>query len=100
LDEPVDEASAEVVNEVAEPARKTNGKAIGSLALGLIGMTGVLFVAAVVAIVLGRRAHAEIEVTRQKGSALASVGIVLGWLGLVVAVSLVVLFIVTTSGGN
>ena len=64
------------------PTRSLNGKAVASLALGLFGMTGVLFVAAIVAIVLGKRSRREIEETGQKGAALAATGIVLGWTGL------------------
>lgn len=69
-------------DEVQAPARKMNGKAVVSLVLGLVGMTGVLFVAAIVAIVLGRRSRQEITETGQKGAALATTGIVLGWTGL------------------
>ena len=84
MDEPV---------EAAEPTtRATNGKAIASLILGLIGMTGVLFAAAIVAIVLGTRARREIEQTGQKGAALATTGIVLGWTGLALAVAFGVYF--------
>ena len=56
----------------------TNKKAIASLVLGIIGMTGVLFVAAIVAIVLGRAARNEIAETGQPGSGLATTGIGLG----------------------
>lgn len=68
-----------------------NGKAITSLILGIIGMTGVLFVAAIVAIVLGRRAKSEIESSDQRGSTLAASGIALGWIGVTVFVVLSVL---------
>ena len=87
--EAVDEAVDEV--EKQPTTRSVNGKAITSLILGIIGMTGVLFVAAIVAIVLGRRAKTEIESSDQRGSALASTGIVLGWVGVAVFAVLFVL---------
>ena len=68
--------------EVQETTRSTNGKAIAAVILGLIGMTGVLFVAAIVAIVLGNRSRREIQSTGQRGGSLATTGIVLGWTGL------------------
>lgn len=70
------------MDEVQDATRSTNGKAIAALILGLIGMTGVLFVAAIVAIVLGNRSKREIEATGQRGGALATTGIALGWIGL------------------
>jgi hypothetical protein len=90
---PEDEIGVEVAEQVEEqPAtRSVNGKAITSLILGIIGMTGVLFVAAIVAIVLGRRAKTEIESSDQRGSALAAAGIVLGWIGVAVFALLFVL---------
>ena len=71
------------MDEAREPARSTNGKAVAALILGVIGMTGVLFVAAIVAIVLGKRSRSEIDATGQRGASLATAGIVLGWTGLV-----------------
>ena len=71
-----------------EGSRSTNGKAVVSLVLGLIGLTGVLFVAAIVAIVLGKRSRLEIESSDQRGAPLATMGIVLGWIGLAWATAL------------
>ena len=85
MDEPAEAA--------APTSSATNGKAIASLILGMIGMTGVLFVAAIVAIVLGTRARREIEQMGQKGAALATTGIVLGWTGLAWVVAFGVYFI-------
>ena len=73
-----------ILDEVEEQSpRKTNRKAIASLVLGTLGSTGVLFVAAIVGIVMVRRANSEIDATGQPGRALATVGIVLGWIGLI-----------------
>ena len=69
--------------ERQEASRSTNKKAIAALVLGLIGLTGVLFVAAIVAIVLGMRSRREIAASDQSGLGLAKAGIVLGWTGLI-----------------
>lgn len=86
-------------DEVQAPARKMNGKAVASLVLGLVGMTGILFVAAIVAIVLGRRSRQEIAETGQKGAALATTGIVLGWTGLAWVVAFGVYFVLGMTEG-
>ena len=73
-----------ILDEVEEQSsRKTNRKSIASLVLRTLGSTGVLFVAAIVGIVMGRRAHSEIDATGQSRRALATIGIVLGWIGLI-----------------
>lgn len=85
----------EVVEPTAAPGRNqrsTNGKAIGSLMLGVIGVTGVPFVASIVAIILGHMARHEIVETGQEGKGLATTGIILGWIGVVLAVIAVVFF--------
>jgi hypothetical protein len=76
----------------AQPPTKTNRKAITSLVLGFLGLTGVLFVAAIVAIVIGRRAHQEIDATGQPGRSLATIGIVLGWTGLIWITAFIIFF--------
>lgn len=69
---------------------------MASLVLGIIGLTGVLFVAAIVGIMMGRGAHREIDATGQPGRSLATAGIVLGWVGLVWAAAIVILFFVAS----
>ena len=61
--------------------RATNGKAIASLVLGIIGLTGIPFVASIISLVLGYSARTEIRIQHQKGAELATAGIVLGWVG-------------------
>jgi len=62
--------------------RKTNGKAVASLVLGLVWCLGI---GSIIALVLGYGAKREIEDSRgtQEGSGLATAGIVLGWIGVV-----------------
>lgn len=73
-------------------AGKTNRKAIASLVLGILGLTGVLFVAAIVAIAIGRGAHREIDATGGSGRGLATTGIVLGWIGLIWFTAFIIFF--------
>ena len=76
----------------ARMAKSTNGKAIGSLFLGVVGVTGVPFMASIVAIILGHMAKQEIAETGQDGKGLATTGVVLGWIGLTLA-ALAVIFV-------
>lgn len=81
---------------------RTNGKAIASLVLGIIGVTGIPFVASVVAIILGHMARREIVERGEEGRGLATAGIILGWVGVVLVLAgvlLVAVFLTTTTGG-
>lgn len=80
--------------------KSTNGKAIGSVVLGVVGVTGVPFVAAIVAIVLGHMARQEIAVSGQEGKGLATTGIVLGWIGLTLALLAIMFFSVLFVSGS
>jgi hypothetical protein len=66
---------------------RTNSKAVWSMVLGIGGFVFVL--AAIPALILGYRAKREIRSTGQQGNDFATVGIVLGW----VEVALAVVFI-------
>jgi len=74
------------------PARpqRTNGNAIASLVLGLVGVG----VGHVLAVVLGLRAKRQIDASngRERGRGLAVAGLVLGWVGIAAAVVLSVLY--------
>ncbi len=81
---------------------RTNGKAIASLVLGIIGVTGIPFVASIVAIILGYMARREIAERGEEGRGLATAGIILGWVGVVLVVAgalLVGVFLTTTGEG-
>jgi uncharacterized membrane protein len=70
------------------PAPKTNPLAIASLVFGLLQpFTGGL--STIPAVVLGHVAHSQIRRTGERGGALATVGLVLGWIGISVAVLVV-----------
>lgn len=72
--------------------RSTNGKAIGSVVMGVIGVTGVPFVASIVAVILGHMARSEMKTDGKQGQGLALTGIILGWIGITVVVLLALVF--------
>lgn len=79
----------------AAPALRTNPLAIASLICGLAQpFTGGLTM--IPAVILGHVAHSQIRRTGERGGALATVGLVLGWVGIsvVVLLSLVVFMFV------
>ena len=76
-------AAPPIVDRAAASAGRTNGKAIASLILGIVGVTGIPFVASVIAIILGYMARREIAETGEDGRGLAIAGIILGWVGVV-----------------
>ena len=72
--------------EAAPPpslAGRTNGKAIASLVLGIVGLTGLPFVCSILAVIFGRSARREIATTGEGGEGLATAGVVLGWIGII-----------------
>lgn len=71
------------------PAPRTNPLAIASLVCGLAQpFTGGLTM--IPAVVLGHVAHSQIRRSGERGGALATVGLVLGWIGISVVVLLIV----------
>ncbi|HUX70072.1 MAG TPA: DUF4190 domain-containing protein [Cellulomonadaceae bacterium] len=78
---------------VAYSTRPTNVAAIVSLVAGICGFNVLPFVGSVIAVVAGHRARAQIARTGENGGRLATVGLWLGYVGLVLVVAIVVLFI-------
>jgi uncharacterized membrane protein len=81
------------------PAPRTNPLAIASLVCGLLQpFSGGLTM--IPAVVLGHVAHSQIRRSGERGGALATVGLVLGWIGIsvVVLVILVVAIVARHSG--
>jgi hypothetical protein len=76
-------------------AGPTNGSAIASLVLGIVGLTGFPVIPSILALVFGYRARREIAQAAgtQSGLGLAKAGIVLGWIG-VILTGLVMMFII------
>jgi Domain of unknown function (DUF4190) len=73
-------------------APRTNGMAIAALACAIGGFF--VFPASFAAVVLGHIARREIRQTGEAGSGMATVGLVLGYVGTVIGVLLIVGFIV------
>ncbi len=83
---------------------QTSGKAIGALISSVVGLTMCLFIGQIIGIVLGHSAKREIARSegRLTGDGLATAGIVVGWIGLLIDVILVVIwgwFVVAAGSG-
>jgi hypothetical protein len=79
-----------------EPVRTASSLAIASLVSGVLGWTLLPLIGCIVAVVTGHMARAEI---RRAGGAvggdgLAIAGLVLGWLGIAMAVAAVLMIVV------
>jgi hypothetical protein len=65
---------------VVKPTSEYNGLAIASMVLGIVWLYGV---GSILALVFGYQAKRQIARTGQRGTGLATAGIVLGWVGVV-----------------
>jgi Domain of unknown function (DUF4190) len=72
-------------DQLVAPYRETNGSAIVSVLLGVFWLAGI---GSLLALVFGYRARREIKNSggSQKGSSLATAGIILGWVGITILV--------------
>jgi hypothetical protein len=81
----------------ASPRRRTNQHAIAALVCGIVGIW--LFPAGIAAIVLGRKALHQIQLSDEEGYGLAKAGMVLGYISIaILIVGLLPLLIGLTSG--
>ncbi|MCD9046576.1 MULTISPECIES: DUF4190 domain-containing protein [unclassified Luteimonas] len=80
--------------------RQTSVLAVLSLVFGILGWTLLPGLGAIVAVVTGHIARAEIRRAPQtlEGDGLAIAGLVLGWLGIVLGIALVALMLVLFGG--
>ena len=80
--------------------RQTSVLAVLSLVFGILGWTLLPGLGAIVAVVTGHIARAEIRRAPQtlEGDGLAIAGLVLGWLGIVLGIALVALLLVLFGG--
>lgn len=81
-------------------ARKSNGKAIWSLVLGILSLTLCGIIAAILAIVLGKQAQREIAASGglQGGEGMAKWGIILGWISVAISVIAVIIAVIAWAG--
>ena len=69
--------------------QKTNGKAIWSLVLGIVGLVGLVccgFLAGIPAIILGNMAKKEIDAGQGTGRGMAQAGFILGVIAVVLGI--------------
>ena len=78
----------------------TNGFAIASLVLGIVGLTGFPIIPSVLALIFGYKGKAEIDRSNgyQHGRGMAVAGLVLGWVGIALLLLFVALFLIPIIG--
>ncbi len=97
---PVGPPTGQQIQYVQVAAAKTNGYAIASLVLSLVGLCGI---GSILAIVFGNMAKKEIAARGEGGLGLAKAGIIIGWIGLagvVLYVLVVIIALGARSGSN
>jgi hypothetical protein len=72
---------------IVKSTAEYNGMAIASMVLGIVWLYGV---GSILALVFGYQARRQIELSGQRGTGMATAGIVLGWVGLVGVVFVIV----------
>jgi len=79
-----------IVENQSKLMKKKKGLSIASLIFGIIGTAPLLSTASIVAIILGHISLSKIKKSPEKysGKGLAMVGLILGYLGLVIAIML------------
>jgi hypothetical protein len=80
----------------APPKQPQNGKATASLVLGILGLVILYVIGPILALVFGHMAKNEIEASNgaQGGSGAATAGIVMGWIGIGLALLYLVLVLI------
>lgn len=80
----------------AAPKLPTNGKATASLVLGILGLAILYVIGPILALVFGHMAKNEIEASNgtQGGAGAATAGIVMGWIGIGLAVLYLVIVLI------
>lgn len=77
--------------------KRTNGKAVAAMVLGIAGFVSGCFFTHIPAVILGHQARAEIDRSNGTldGRGMATAGVILGWIGIgLVALASVILIIV------
>jgi hypothetical protein len=67
-------------------SEKTNTLSIVALVSGIVGLTFIPFLASIVAVVTGHMARAEVRRTGEQGGGLALAGLIMGYVGIGLAV--------------
>lgn len=79
----------------AEPKPQTpqaapDGNAVASLILGILGLTVIPFICSILAVILGRASIGGAYEHGERGSTMATAGVILGWIGVAVPVLILV----------
>jgi hypothetical protein len=101
LEQPQEAAQPAGSSPPAGPAGPTNGFAIASLVLGIIGLMGFPpLIPSILGLVFGYKAKNEIDRSNgyEQGRGLAVAGIVLGWIAIAMVVLVIAFFAVTAVG--
>ena len=88
------------IQYVQVASAKTNGYAIASLVLSLLGLCGL---GSILAIVFGNMAKKEIAISGEGGAGLAKAGVIIGWIGAGIVgiyVAVVIIALISASGSN
>jgi Domain of unknown function (DUF4190) len=77
------------------PPQESSGKALAALILGIAGLVVCPFVCSILAVVFAIQARADIAASggRLGGAQNAQVGLILGWVGLAIAVAGAIVFL-------
>ncbi|MGH9118215.1 MAG: DUF4190 domain-containing protein [Acidimicrobiales bacterium] len=80
-----------------EPPAATNGLAIASMVLGILGLLFLYYIGPALALVFGYRSRRQIDRSQgtQSGRGMAKAGIIMGWVGVGLAIVFTGLFIVS-----
>ena len=79
-----------------EPQAAPDGNAVASLILGILGITVIPLIASILAVILGRASIGDAYKRGERGSTMATAGVILGWIGVAVPVVLVVFLAIFT----
>lgn len=74
-------------------AQRTNSLAIAALVCGIIEIC-CLFPLAIIAVILGHKARGRIRQTGERGRGMATTGLILGYIGLVVMVGVLLAVVI------
>ena len=78
-----------------EPQAAPDGNAVASLILGILGITLIPFICSILAVILGRASIGDAYKRGERGSAIATAGVILGWIGVAALAVFAVLAIFT-----
>lgn len=75
------------------PQAAPDGNAVASLILGILGITVIPLICSILAVILGRASIRDAHKRGERRSAMATAGVILGWIGVAVPVVLAILLV-------